>query len=383
MLFASQYLAVAMVFVLIFPIALMNVVAALTLLLFILSGGWREKWEIIKAHPATRPSLLLFALFFIGVLYSSADISYSLRHLSKYRDLLLFPIAILIFSREDIRRRAYFAFLVAIGIAVLVSFSMRLGLLAQYIPGQEWVPFRGRISYGFYLAFATYLMLHQALQAASLRAKVLWSIFAVVAAFDLLFLVSGRTGHLMLVALIALLIVQNLPLVKKYWLMVIFVLSAVTSVTVLTSPAISSRSNDIETAISKPENSSIGQRLIFWQVSLRIIREHPLFGAGTGSFAVESVKFSDYPEMKMDNPHNEYLLIANQLGLVGLIGFLAWLWVLFKASLQLPQKYRVAMQGLVVAMMVGCIFNSFLRDEGHFFMILSSVFLSSLLPDKT
>lgn len=378
----TSTLAVLMVFTLIAPIALMNVVSFLAVFAYFFSGNYREKWAGAQVHPLTYPALWLFGLFLLGVFYSQADIAYALHQLSKYRELILLPIAVSIFSQAEVRQRAYYAFLIAIGVAVLVSFSMRLGWLPVYeSPGEEYAPFRGRISYGFYLAFAIYLMLHHALRAEGMKKRLLWSGFAALSAFDLLFLISGRTGHFVLVALIGLLLIQQRELVKKYWLVILLVLAALTSIVVLTSPAINSRSGDMEIAMNKPEESSIGLRLIFWQTSLRIIADHPLLGAGTGSFAQESAKHAgDHPSLVMDNPHNEYLLIASQLGLVGLLGFIWLFYTQLKVSMQLPPLYGVAAQGLVVAFAVGCLFNSFLRDEGHFFAIYAGVLFSAFVP---
>jgi O-antigen ligase len=268
-------------------------------------------------------------------------------------------------------------------VAVLASFAMRLGWLPPGPPEQDWVPFKGRIAYGFFLAYAIYLMLHHAANAETNTKRILWVTFAAVSSFDLLYLVSGRTGHFVFAAMLALLLVQYRAQVRKYWLIIILALAIVSGAVIATSPAIQSRAGDMQAYATKPEDSSIGLRLIFWQTSLRIIEDHPLLGAGTGSYAHEfSTHAGEYVSLKADNPHNEYLIIAVQLGLVGLCG---WLWLLYsqlKLSRQLPQLYGVAAQGLVVAMAVGCLFNSFLRDhgEGHFYAIYAGLLFSSFVP---
>ena len=113
---------------------------------------------------------------------------------------------------------------------------------------------------------------------------------------------------------------------------------------------------------------------------MRIIADHPVFGAGTGSFEREfSMQATDYPNLRSDNPHNEYLMIAAQLGVIGLLSFIWLLYSQYKFSSQLPPMYQAATQGLVVAMAVGCLFNSFLRDhgEGHFFAIYAGLLFSA------
>lgn len=381
----TQALGVLLVFALIFPTALVNVVLLLLLLSYALSGNYADKWQRMRTHPVAQASLLLFALFICGMAYAPVSLSKSLDVLNNYRELLLLPIVITLFSQPHWQRRAYYAFLAAIGIAVLISFAMRLGWLPAGAPEQDWVPFKGRIAYGFFLAYAIYLMAHHAVRAETLRRRLLWAAFAAISAFDLLYLVSGRTGHIVFAALLALLLLQYRDRVKSHWFAVLAALLIVSGVVVNTSPAIQSRADDAKLAASKPEASSIGQRLIFWQTSLRIIADQPLLGGGTGSFAHEfSTHAGGYAALHADNPHNEYLLVTAQLGLLGLCG---WLWLLYaqlKLSRQMSPLYGQAAQGLVVAMAVGCLFNSFLRDhgEGHFYAIYAGLLFSTFAPAR-
>jgi O-antigen ligase len=76
-----------------------------------------------------------------------------------------------------------------------------------------------------------------------------------------------------------------------------------------------------------------------------------------------------------DNPHNEYLFITVQSGLVGGGLFIALLLSLLFHSARLPSPRRYLLQGVVVAMAVGCLMNSFLFDshQGHFFAIIAAV----------
>ncbi|MDD5056777.1 MAG: O-antigen ligase family protein [Sideroxydans sp.] len=382
---ATQALGVLMLFVLIFPTALVNVVLLLLLISYFASGCYAEKWQRMRANPVANASLLLFALFVLGMVYSPVNFVEALDYLNNYRELVLLPIAITVFNQAHWQRRAYYAFLAAIGVAVLASFAMRLGWLPPGPPEQDWVPFKGRIAYGFFLAYAIYLMLHHAAQSETNKQKLLWAGFAAVSSLDLLYLVSGRTGHSVFAALLLLLLAQYRVQAKKHWLVIFLALAIISGTVIATSSAIQSREGDMQTLATKPQDSSIGLRLIFWQTSLRIIADHPLLGAGTGSFAHEySSHAGEYASLNADNPHNEYLIIAAQLGLLGLLG---WLWLLysqFKLSGQLPPLYSVAAQGLVVAMAVGCLFNSFLRDhgEGHFYAIYAGLLFSTFAPEQ-
>lgn len=375
-----------MVFVLIFPTALVNVVLFLLLVVYSISGGYRDKWRRIRNNPVAVASLLLFGLFAAGTGYSSASLPTAFSVLNQYRELLLLPLAISVFNEEHWRLRAYYAFMAAILAALLVSFAMYLGWVPPWPVPQSYeaspsIPFKSRIAFGLFLAFAVYLMAHHLLRSQGFRQRLLWGAAASLAAFNLMFMVGGRTGHVIFAALLLLLAYQYWAYLKERWL--VFAASAVAAITVvlLTSPAIQSRSNDIGLAASNPEQSSIGQRLIMWQTSLRVIADHPLAGAGTGSFAGEYAKKAyDHPSLLTGNPHNEYLLIMGQLGVLGLGGFLLLFYRQLKESVALHYPYGFAAQGLVVAMAVGCLFNSFLYDhgEGHFFAVYAGTLFSGL-----
>lgn len=380
----TQAFGVLTVFVLIFPTALVNVTLFLLLVVYCVGGGYRDKWRRIWSHPVAVASLSLFCLFAAGISYSSANLPTALGGLNHYRELLLLPLAISVFNEDCWRRRAYNAFIAAILVALAVSFAMRLGWtppwpVAPDAGAMSAIPFKSRIAYGFFLAFAAYLMIHHLLRSRIFWQRILWGAAACLAAYNLLFMTSGRTGQVIFAAMILLLIYQYWGSLRKRGLVFVAVAAIAIIGAALTSPAIKSRSSDIDLIASNPEHSSIGIRLIMWQTASRIIADHPILGSGTGSFAGEYAKKSyDHPAIQTGNPHNEYLLVVAQLGIIGLAGFLFLLYRQMRESVVLAQPYSYAAQGLVLAMAVGCLFNSFLYDhgEGHFFAIYAGMLFS-------
>ena len=71
----------------------------------------------------------------------------------------------------------------------------------------------------------------------------------------------------------------------------------------------------------KPEQteSSMGQRYTFWKYSLKLIAEKPLLGHGTGSFAKEYQRIAMGEQFITVNPHNEFVMVGVQLGLLGVL----------------------------------------------------------------
>ncbi|OQA31077.1 MAG: O-Antigen ligase [Betaproteobacteria bacterium ADurb.Bin341] len=122
-------------------------------------------------------------------------------------------------------------------------------------------------------------------------------------------------------------------------------------------------------------------RLDFYGNSLGIIIENPVYGVGTGGFAKAYVaKAGPAAFVYTDNPHNEYLLLAVQLGLMGPLLLGALFVVAWKAAARLSPRDQHLLRALVVAMAGGCLFNSFLYDftEGLFFAWAAGVLCSGL-----
>lgn len=111
--------------------------------------------------------------------------------------------------------------------------------------------------------------------------------------------------------------------------------------------------------------TSSGIRLEFWRKSIAIFSEAPIIGHGTGSlrqqFQRAATGRDDISGLVTDNPHNQTIVVALQLGLIG-VALLYAMWLshllLFRAT------SLVAMIGasVVVANIVEGMFNSYLFE---------------------
>ena len=132
---------------------------------------------------------------------------------------------------------------------------------------------------------------------------------------------------------------------------------------------------------AESSRTSLGMRFDWWQNSLALIEQKPVFGHGTGSFkAAQADLIKGSETQPTDNPHNEYLMIAVQTGIVGLTLWLALLGAQLIAAFRLQPPRKFLLQGVVVAMAAGCLMNSFLFDshQGHFYAIISAIFCTQL-----
>ena len=85
------------------------------------------------------------------------------------------------------------------------------------------------------------------------------------------------------------------------------------------------------------------------------------------------------------NPHNEYLLIGVQTGLVGLVLLLHLFWQHWRLAPRLatPLETHLA-RGLLLTIAVGCLFNSLLLDhtEGLLFAWMTGLLYGGLQVRK-
>lgn len=372
--FASKVMAVGASVTLFLPTAILSTWMALFLVCWLGSGNLRSKIARIATHPVALSALVLVGLFLLGLLYTSASTEHALKIFGKYSRLLLIPLLLSVFYEAQWRDRAY-RWLIGTMVAVmLLSYAQLLGIIPLGPPGQQYALVKGTIAHGFFMAMLVYLMashfIHQP------RLRWVWGVLIVLGTINVLFINAGRTGYMIFIGLMILFTYQQ-------WRWRGLIASALGAVLIAVigfnaSPIFTQRVLEVNTQIQQyirgdSQLTSVGARLEFYQHSLDLIAAHPLIGGGTGSFVPEYARLVTQKGIHPStNPHNEYLVITVELGLIGLATLLMLWFQQWRYSLYLEWPYRHAAQGLVVAMAIGCLFNSFLLNfsEKWFYIYL-------------
>lgn len=99
--------------------------------------------------------------------------------------------------------------------------------------------------------------------------------------------------------------------------------------------------------------SSLASRQTIWQVSLLLVKQHPLTGIGPGNFQSSYLSlqpyFPPYLEWAVPEPHNILLAFWLQTGLLGFVGFLMLLFFTFKRLwMAITDKKNVAFATLLL-----------------------------------
>lgn len=384
--------------------ALDNILLALVMLGALVSLGGIMRTGM--TNMVSRAALLLFAALFAAMFYGATPLKEAFAILAKYVDLLFIPIFIFVLSNETVRRKARQAFLVAMAITLGLSFLVGLELLpvmswmSAYT--QTWNPviFHSHITQSNMMAFATLLALLEWREAGTSSRRFAWGLFALLAAFNVLFLVQGRTGYLVLLGLSGWFAWTSMARYMHKrgsdwgWRQGVLILLAIITATLAAYHGSTRLHERVTQMMSEyqewqPDHgklTSVGQRLDFYSNTIEIVREHPLGGVGTGGFPAAFEQQTQGKDiLKTNNPHNEYLLISVQAGIVGLSLLLYLFYTQWRCAPKLPSSFEQdAARGLVLMYVVNCMFNSALHDhaDGLFFAFMTAVLFAGLKQEK-
>ena len=371
--------------------ALDNVLLVLVVGCFLVSAMSSRKLSLVNSNPVISAAIILFTLLALGTLYGHGNFAEAAKVLMKYVDLLLVPVFAFFFFDRSARRHALYALAASLALTVMLSFSLAGGILVRpeffvYDPLHA-VPFKFTLTHTIFVSFGAFLFIQFAANSTSSKARWFWAALAGLAIVNIFFVVSGRTGVVVLGALILYCGYARwgwAGMIRTLMLLMLFSIIAHSIPGVFQdriNQAIYEYSSWAPATLAK-EGDSIGTRLEFYRNTLAIVREHPVFGVGTGGFPAAyaaQVQGSNMPATQ--NPHNEYLLIASQIGLVGLVALLYLFCQQWRLAprLALPLERHLA-RGLVIMISIGCLFNSMLLDhaEGLFFAWLTGLLFSEL-----
>ncbi|MGC0389269.1 O-antigen ligase family protein [Bradyrhizobium sp. USDA 241] len=309
----------------------------------------REPLLSTLKRPASTLPLALALLATVGTLWADVPWQASLLGIKPVVKLLAIPFLLYHFQRSQRGEWVFIAFLVScallMGLSWIVLFAPELKLAATVSAG---VPVKNYIDQSQEFALCMVALApcvvvlykqHRYAAAAACAALALGFLA------NMAFVVSARTA---LIYVPVLLIVFALKHLDRRQSALLFAGTIVTAMTVwFTSPYLRTRIADISTEYQYYKQNipfsqyykqnvspSTGQRLEYWQKSLRFFADAPVFGNGTGSiktlFERDAVGETGLAADVTRNPHNQTLNVAVQWGITGIIVLYAmWLSHLF------------------------------------------------------
>jgi len=327
--------------------------------------------EVMTAAGGT--PLILVGLAVLGTLWADLAWGQRLWGIEGYLKLLLIPFLFAQFRRSPNAHWPVLAFLAAA--LVLCAYSWFLVLM----PGLTWrgkllevpgIPVKDHITQSGAFALCIFGGLGYAVHAWRNGQRALALALVIAAAAFVSNIAYVETGRTTLVVVAVMVPIFGFREFGWRGMLAAATTACMLAATLwVSSPYLRDRvtivAQEVERYRTLNEPTSTGARLDFWRNSAESIARAPIIGHGTGSVAqqLRSVISPEtgLPTIGTVNPHNEIMMVAIQLGLMGTISLFA-MWIshllLFRGA------GPVAWLGLVVVIenMVNCLANSHLTD---------------------
>ena len=387
-----QYLFVVACFFLPLTVAANNIAIYLIVLIWIFSGDYSKKFQKIKNNNLAIASIVFFLLHVVALIWTE-NISWGLEIVRKMLPFLLVLPILLTITRSDNVKFYIFAFLLAIGISELLSYLIWFGVIEPfgYAYAGSPTPIMSHVSYNPFLAFAIYIVVNELISGKKISQykRAIYTFFILTMTFNM-FITGGRAGQIMFFVAIILLAFQYF---KKSQIKAIYTsvgLIALISITSYNfSPVFHERiqmaSHEIVNYDANSDlDTSIGLRVNFLLNSWEIFNSSPLIGVGTGDFPDEYkvINAVNTPNATATSqPHNMYMLILTQLGLIGLISFLWMFYLQFKIALA-SDNHSIRNIGIAIPLLFLTIMWSDSYLLGHYTSNLFILFSSFIYSNR-
>lgn len=312
--------------------------------------------------------VLLWALGALGMLWADASLNERLAGLSGFHKLLVIPLLIAQFRRSGQAQWVLLGFLASSTVLLAVSWVLVLA------PGLPWrggralgVPVKDYILQSAIFAICAFGLIGEAAALWGRRPRLALGLLVLAAVFiaNIGYVATARTTLVVMAVLLLMFGVRQFGL--KGALGAGLIGGALAGVAWASSPYLRERVSPIVgqlTNYAAGDLTSVGLRLEFWTKSLGFVAERPIVGQGTGTipklFRREATAGTD-PMLITDNPHNQILTVAVEIGLLGAAVLVA-MWIAHLALF--CERTLIAWFGLVVVVqnVIGSLFNSYLFE---------------------
>ncbi len=368
---------------------LANLAAFVMLVSFAFLPSAGARLQRVLATPLARAALLMLAVMAAAMFWSDADWMLRFRAWFGWRTLVLMIVCLALFDEAQARVRVALAFIAVAAIGAAFSFwAWSQGFsTTMNNHGLNGIVHRNPVTQGIAFALAVFLAVLLAVTQRQLSARLRGAlVFAAVLVFaNLVFVTSGRSGHLLLLIMFAVVALQRLRRWQRAAALLALPLIAMAAYAA--SPMLQNRFGmmvqELRAPLDSERLSAMGIRTVMWRVSAQMVRERPLIGYGMAGFAsayAQAIKRSSYTgwaATPTEDPHNQYLLMQLQAGVAGTASFF---WFLLACIRQrAAQPYRAwalaILAGWCASSLATSLFGTF--AEGHMLMLLLGILLAT------
>jgi O-antigen ligase len=364
-------------------------------LAFMVAPELRRRLFAVMRHPVMIGLLPFAAVVVAATFYGPASWLDGLTSLVGWRRVLLLPLAAAVFDDAQSKRLALKVLVLTCLVGALVSFVMAADSMVLTVRLYRGIVFRNYATQGIVFSVATTVCIAAMLRPEGFAGDRMlgnrWAMAAVAAILvtDIVFVLWGRTGYLSLVVMsvaIVVLLARGTWRVKVTAGLAILVCgAAILPTSTHVRHRVAQALDEIETVDQMPEGTQFGQRVVMWRNTVRMIRDHPVFGVGTGGFQVAYRQYvqgvAGWQGHETGDPHNQFLKVQGEQGIVGLGAFLFFIVSALRVPMPVPyrQLAAAALLGWCATSLANSDFSTLVEGRLIFFW-LGAMLGGGLLP---
>ena len=310
-------------------IAITNLIIGFLALCWILERNFITKFNVIKSSKWMLAIFALIGFYGLGMFWGDQHLNADWQF-QRLALLLIFPILMTMNLNQETIKRAVFAFLGTAFISALAAVAINNNII---LPLSEYLSFidpswrnSAFITYNYHnviLALATTLSLYVLVEK---KSKYTYLLLLFIAVYSIsIFTERGRAGQVIFnLSLVFYIIYYNRRNLLRLFTLLVLLFSfqfVIYSSTNVYKDRFDAVSNIIQNNGVRRVGNIQDIRYIFVRESLNRIVEKPILGYGTGSFGTifyEEVN-SGHIFDRHTTPHNQYLYVWFELGIVGLV----------------------------------------------------------------
>lgn len=368
---------------------LANLAEALLFLSVLLHPELRQALIDAWRQPLFKATVAFWLLIGAGLLYTVATPQAAISMWGGWRKLLLVPVALALFDTASLKRRLIISVVTVCTVVAFVSF-VAWAFNAALPEHESGVLLRNHSSQGMIFAISAF----SAAVLAAHDPRRRWLLAAsILLLANIAFVTPGRSGYVVMLAcatayvfarvLAAGINLKNIAISLVTLLMMgTLLLAAPTS-----RDRIGQAFSEMRNYEQEQQITSMGIRMVFWKNTLKLIAERPIAGFGTGAFGTAYGQFvsgrTGIEATPTGDPHNQFMKIAAEHGLIGLFVFL---WMLAAALTQRASKpWRLLGLGALLAWCATSLANSHFSTftEGTFIFVWLGAMLASERTEST
>jgi O-antigen ligase len=384
----AQYLVIASLVSITVSPPLANLFIALSLIATLSISTVRKQLVDFFKTKLGYACISFIVVLLSGLIYGIESNNVIASSIWGWRKFLMLPIAAAVFmNAPQAKHHLINSFWIACLILVIYSFAILMNPAIQLSDKHSaGVVIRNHATQGLFFSVATIIALANTMNSNFPNwLRALSGLTILLFILNITQVATGRSGYIALIVMTVsfiFLYFNKVSIFKKIIINIVVVTGLVCIL--ITAPTSQKRielaKTEFQSGINTAEETSVGYRLIFWKNTIEMIPMYVFFGTGTGGFekayAKQTQEKIGVERIVTGDPHNQYLKLLIEHGVLGLIIFLSVIYFLLQQKCESPFRPIgvAALLTICTTSIVNSHFSTF--NEGQFLWIFAGSLLA-------